>query len=219
MIVEALINNYLKGVVNNFKAYSLFANKFAIYTSDLEKTIQQYRNIQILCKSVFLKKAQDYGTSWRILRPSSVTDQLLIKAFRIRSIEEQEIQKIDELPDVEFVGLVNYSIMALIQAELGTDQSELSMEALEKLYDQSFERAYQLMLQKNHDYGEIWRQMRQSSFTDLILSKILRIRKIEENAGKTLISEGISANYLDIINYAVFALILWSEQNEWSFHY
>lgn len=153
------------------------------------------------------------------MRPSSVTDQLLIKAFRIRSIEEHDTQKIDELPDVEFVGLINYSIMALIQAQLGSDQHELSMETLEELYDRQFNGAYQLMLQKNHDYGEIWRQMRQSSFTDLILSKILRIRKIEENSGKTLISEGIPANYLDIINYAVFALILWSEKNEWSFNY
>lgn len=166
-----------------------------------------------------MQKAADYGTSWRVLRPSSVTDQLLIKAFRIRSIEEQENQQIDEMPDVEYVGLVNYSIMALIQIDRGIADQDLSPKESSELYDKFFDQAFQLMLKKNHDYGEIWRQMRMSSFTDLILSKILRIRRMEENDGKTLISEGVSANYLDIINYAVFALIIWSEHKPWSFKY
>lgn len=185
----------------------------------MNKTIDQYRSIQHICKSIFVQKAQDYGTSWRVLRPSSVTDQLLIKAFRIRSIEEQRDQQIDEMPDVEYVGLVNYSIMALIQTDLGTTDKDLSSEQTSDLYDKYFNQAFELMLKKNHDYGEIWRQMRMSSFTDLILSKILRIRRMEENDGKTLISEGVSSNYLDIINYAIFALIIWSEHKTWSFKY
>ncbi len=185
----------------------------------MEKTTEQYRSIKEICKSIFLHKSQDYGTSWRILRPSSLTDQLLIKASRIRTIEEHSEQRVDELPDVEYVGVINYAIMALIQLELGSHEDEMDQDILLPLYEKHFNEAFQLMLRKNHDYGEIWRQMRMSSFTDLILSKILRIRKIEENKGKTIISEGISANYYDIINYAVFALIIWSEAKPWSFKF
>ena len=183
----------------------------------MSQTTEQYQSIQAICKEVFLKKALDYGSSWRVLRPSSVTDQLMIKAYRIRSIEEADQQMIGELPDVEYVGLINYSIMALIQCDLGAGTEELGADRLTILYDRHFKEAFELMQRKNHDYGEIWRQMRMSSFTDLILTKILRIRKIEENQGKTLVSEGVQANYLDIINYGVFALILWSEQRPWSF--
>ncbi|MBK8955838.1 MAG: DUF1599 domain-containing protein [Saprospiraceae bacterium] len=185
----------------------------------MNKTIEQYRQIQKICQSIFAQKAEDYGTSWRILRPSSVTDQLLIKAFRIRSIEEQSEQLIDEMPDVEYVGLINYSIMALIQLDLGSGDKEIEKQEIVGLYNNYFNKAFELMLKKNHDYGEIWRQMRMSSFTDLILSKILRIRRIEKNQGKTIISEGAASNYLDIINYAVFALIIWSENKAWSFKF
>lgn len=183
----------------------------------MEKTIVQYQQIRELCKQIFLKKNLDYGTSWRILRVSSLTDQLLIKAYRIRGIETNQEQKIDEQPDVEYIGIINYSIMALIQLDLGSEDQELDPDQLSGLYTGKFNLAFELMKNKNHDYGEIWRQMRMSSFTDLILSKILRIKRIESNDGQTLISEGIASNYLDIINYAVFALILWSEEKKWSF--
>lgn len=193
--------------------------KYICYSqcSNLEKTIVQYQQIRELCKQIFLKKNLDYGTSWRILRVSSLTDQLLIKAYRIRGIETNQEQKIDEQPDVEYIGIINYSIMALIQLDLGSEDQELDPDQLSGLYTGKFNLAFELMKNKNHDYGEIWRQMRMSSFTDLILSKILRIKRIESNDGQTLISEGIASNYLDIINYAVFALILWSEEKKWSF--
>lgn len=193
--------------------------KYICYSqcSNLEKTIVQYQQIRELCKQIFLKKNLDYGTSWRILRVSSLTDQLLIKAYRIRGIETNQEQKVDEQPDVEYIGIINYSIMALIQLDLGSEDQELDPDQLSGLYTGKFNLAFELMKNKNHDYGEIWRQMRMSSFTDLILSKILRIKRIESNDGQTLISEGIASNYLDIINYAVFALILWSEEKKWSF--
>lgn len=149
----------------------------------------------------------DYGTAWRILRPISLTDQIYIKAQRIRSIEEKGITKVDEGVRPEFIGIINYAIMGLIQLELGTSENELSAEETTELYDKHFETAKKLMQAKNHDYGEAWRNMRISSYTDLILMKLKRTKQIEDNQGKTIISEGIDANYLDMINYAVFALI------------
>lgn len=175
----------------------------------MQKTNQQFDKVVAQCKEIFLKKTKDYGTAWRILRTSSLTDQLYIKACRIRSIEEKKEQKISETVDVEYIGLVNYSLMALIQMDLkGKDEPlELPADRAEKLYDEQVKITKELMLNKNHDYGEAWREMRMSSLTDLILQKLLRIKQIEDNKGKTLISEGLDANYQDIINYAIFALI------------
>ena len=150
---------------------------------------------------------KDYGTAWRILRPSSMTDQIFIKAQRIRSIEEKGISKIEEGARSEFIGIINYCSLALIQLGLGDIDAELSNDRAEAMYLANLEKAKRLMLDKNHDYGEAWRQMRISSFTDLILMKIKRTKQIEDNLGKTLISEGVDANYMDMINYSVFALI------------
>ena len=157
-----------------------------------------YDKIREECRLVFVKKMSDYGSAWRILRLSSLTDQIFIKAQRIRSIQELKIKKIDEGEYSEFIGIINYSIIALIQIEKGV--------ALDH-FDKNFNVAKTLMLNKNHDYGEAWKDMRISSLTDLILQKILRIKQIENNKGKTIVSEGIDANYLDIINYGVFSLI------------
>jgi len=178
----------------------------------INKTIEQYDNILKACKDVFVKKTKDYGTSWTILRPSSLTDQMFIKAQRIRTIEEKGEQKIDEEIDDEFIALINYGAMALIQTELGADINgkELGEKAIQ-FYDKKIEETKDLMIKKNHDYGEAWRSMRTSSFTDLILTKIKRIKQIEENKGATIISEGVEGNYYDIINYAIFALIKLSE--------
>ncbi|NOR76697.1 MAG: DUF1599 domain-containing protein [Draconibacterium sp.] len=173
----------------------------------MEKTIQQYDKIISICRNIFLKKMADYGTAWRILRPVSLTDQIYIKARRIRSIEETGITKVDEGIEPEFIGIINYSIIGLIQLELGPLDEEMPNKKTQKLYDSYFEEAKTLMMAKNHDYGEAWRNMRISSYTDLILMKIKRTKQIEDNQGKTLISEGIDANYLDMINYAVFAMI------------
>lgn len=151
---------------------------------------------------------QDYGSAWRILRTSSLTDQIFIKAKRIRSLQEKGVSKIDESAEAEFIGIVNYCVMALIQLQMnGTQELEIEEETCIKLYTEKFKLAKELMGDKNHDYDEAWREMRISSLTDLILMKLLRIKQIEDNAGITLISEGLDANYLDIINYAVFALI------------
>jgi hypothetical protein len=173
----------------------------------MDKTNQQYDNVISLCRNIFIKKMTDYGTAWRILRPVSLTDQIYIKARRIRSIEETGISKIDEDVRSEFIGIINYAIMGLIQLELSPSENELSESETLELYDRNFNTAKTLMQAKNHDYGEAWRNMRISSYTDLILMKLKRTKQIEDNQGKTLISEGIDANYLDIINYAVFALI------------
>jgi len=181
----------------------------------LEKTLQQYDHWLAACKDVFLKKTKDYGTAWRILRPTSLTDQLLIKAFRIRSIEElgEGKQKVNESVDVEYIGLVNYGLMALIQLSLANSQDEeMAIERVEALYDEQVKITRDLMIAKNHDYGEIWRKMRTSSLTDLILMKLKRVKQIEDNEGKTLISEGLDANYMDIINYSLFALIQLQEK-------
>jgi hypothetical protein len=173
----------------------------------MEKTIQQYEKIKDICRDIFLKKMQDYGSAWRILRPSSITDQIFIKAKRIRSIEEKGTQKIEEDARSEFIGIVNYAVMGLIQLEIESSDQEMEPETAMQLYNKNFDNAKMLMTAKNHDYGEAWREMRISSYTDLILMKIKRTKQIEDNKGQTLISEGIEANYLDMINYAVFALI------------
>jgi len=177
-------------------------------TKNMDKTSQQYDHVITVCKDIFSKKMMDYGISWRILRPSSMTDQIYIKAQRIRSIEQKGISKIDEGVRSEYIGIVNYCIMALIQLEKGTSENDdLTQDETLSLYSKHFGEAKELMMAKNHDYDEAWRNMRMSSYTDLILMKLKRTKQIEDNLGKTLISEGIDANYLDMINYAVFALI------------
>lgn len=178
----------------------------------MEKTIEQFQQVVQHCRDLFIKKTADYGTAWRILRPASITDQLYIKALRIRSIEEKGMQKVDDPVEGEFVGLVNYSILALIQLSIPDDAPlELRAEEVAELFDRHTAENLRLLQAKNHDYGEAWRLMRVSSMTDLILQKLLRIKQIEDNAGQTLVSEGLEANYRDIINYAVFALIRLNE--------
>lgn len=173
-----------------------------------ENTSEQYDKEVFICRELFLKKMKDYGTAWRILRHSSITDQLFIKAQRIRSIQEKGVSKVDEGIQGEFIGIINYSVIGLIQLELGVSAENAMEEQLTmSLYDKYIKMAKDLMSNKNHDYGEAWRDMRVSSITDLILMKILRTKQIEDNLGKTIVSEGIDANYLDMINYAVFALI------------
>lgn len=174
----------------------------------MQSTIEQFDEQMAVCRELFEQKAQDYGTSWRILRPSSLTDQLYIKAKRIRSIEEKGEQRVADSVKGDYMGLINYSIMALLQLELPNDSElEMPLGQLLKLYDAQVARSRELLLAKNHDYGEAWRDMRISSITDLILQKLLRVRQIENQGGQTLVSEGLDANYLDIINYAIFALI------------
>lgn len=174
----------------------------------MENTLEQFRKVVHRCRDLFVQKTADYGTAWRILRPASITDQLYIKALRIRSIEEKGAQKVADPVEGEFVGLVNYCVLALIQLQLPADAPlELAPERVAELYDQHIQENIRLLEAKNHDYGEAWRLMRVSSMTDLILQKLLRIKQIEDNAGQTLVSEGLEANYRDIINYAVFALI------------
>jgi len=176
-------------------------------TSD-QKTEQQFETIINKCRLIFLSKMKDYGSSWRILRISSLTDQIFIKANRIRSIESKGIRKVNEGIIPEYIGIVNYSVIALIQLELGEKgEQNLALENAEKLYNKHIYRARDLMLNKNHDYGEAWRKMRLSSITDIILMKLMRIKQIEDNKRKTFVSEGIDANYQDIINYSIFALI------------
>jgi hypothetical protein len=174
----------------------------------MNKTLLQYESIIKICKDIFTKKAKDYGTAWRILRTSSITDQLFIKAQRIRTIEEKGNQKVGDDIRSEYIGIVNYSIIGLMQMGLENDsRTELALEEVSTLFDKYANEAKGLMQNKNHDYGEAWRDMRLSSLTDLVLMKILRIKQIEDNSRKTLISEGIDANYLDMLNYSVFALI------------
>ena len=176
------------------------------------KTTQQFQEAMAACRGLFEKKLQDYGAAWRIMRPTSVTDQILIKANRIRSIETQGVALVDEGILPEFQGIVNYGIVALIQLELGYAQGEdISPETALQHYDRHAQRALELMLRKNHDYDEAWRAMRISSYTDLILMKLLRTKQIEQNGGQTLVSEGVAANYLDMVNYAVFGLIKLAE--------
>ena len=175
----------------------------------MEKTIAEYDSIIKKCEDIFVKKMKDYGSAWRILRISSLTDQIFIKAQRIRSIEQKGEQKIPEDISNEFVGIVNYAVIGLIQLDLGVSElaEEMDYNEVMNIFSKQANIAKELMIAKNHDYGEAWRDMRVSSLTDLILQKILRVKQIEDNHGTTLISEGVDANYLDMLNYAVFALI------------
>lgn len=176
------------------------------------KTSTQYDSAVSTCKDIFIKKMKDYGTAWRVLRTSSITDQIFIKAQRIRNIEEKGTQKVNEDVRSEYIGIVNYSIIGLIQLGLKNDnRMELPADEVSKLFDKYSLEAKSLMEDKNHDYGEAWRDMRVSSLTDLILMKILRIKQIEDNKGETIISEGIDANFHDMINYSIFALIKLTE--------
>ncbi|HAO15149.1 MAG TPA: hypothetical protein DDY16_09510 [Tenacibaculum sp.] len=180
----------------------------------MKDTSTQYNTVVKQCKDLFIKKMTDYGVAWRILRLPSLTDQIFIKAQRIRQLQENSFRKVDEGEVSEFIGIINYSIMALIQIELGhADQPNLLTEKAIELYDKHISLTKKLMENKNHDYGEAWKDMRVSSLTDLILQKLLRVKQIEDNKGKTIISEGINANYQDIINYAIFALIHRSESD------
>ena len=172
-------------------------------------TSKQYNKIIDTCRSLFINKMKDYGSAWRILRLPSLTDQIFIKTQRIRGLQQNEVQKVDEGQVSEFIGIINYSIMALIQLEKGVvEQPDLNIDESIIEYNKNVEIAKKLMMDKNHDYGEAWRDMRVSSLTDLILQKLLRVKQIEDNKGKTIVSEGIDANYQDMINYSIFALIL-----------
>ena len=174
----------------------------------MSHTDQQFDQVAAICREIFTKKMKDYGSSWRILRPQSVTDQIFIKANRIRSIETKGVSKVDEGIRSELIAIVNYGIIGLIQLELGCSETDdLSYDKGVELYTKYMSEAKKLMMDKNHDYDEAWRSMRIESYTDLILMKIYRTKQIEDNQGKTLISEGIDANYFDMINYAVFGLI------------
>ncbi|MDA7501854.1 DUF1599 domain-containing protein [Chitinophagales bacterium] len=174
----------------------------------MNKTETEYQEIRESCASLFRSKTTDYGTAWRILRSSSLTDQIYIKAARIRSLQVKGVSKVGEGIEDEFVGIVNYCIMALIQLELGySDRADMEADDAITRYEKQFDQSFELMKRKNHDYGEAWRSMRVSSITDLILMKLLRVKQIEDNDGSTLVSEGLDANYQDMINYAIFALI------------
>lgn len=177
-----------------------------------EKTLKQYNEQLAICEDIFVKKSQDYGTSWRVMRPKSITDQLYIKAQRIRTLEETGVTKVGDGVEGEFRALVNYGVMALIQLEQGCNHNlEVSSKQAKEFYEENISVVREIMLKKNHDYGEAWRSMRVSSFTDLILTKILRIKQIEDNKGNTIISEGFDGHYTDIINYSLFALIRLNE--------
>lgn len=174
----------------------------------MQNTSKQYDGVITTCRNLFIKKMSDYGSAWRILRLPSLTDQIFIKAQRIRGLQQNDVRKVDEGQESEFIGIINYCIMALVQLEKGVvEQPDLSVEEATELYDKQVAITKQLMQDKNHDYGEAWRDMRVSSLTDLILQKLLRVKQIEDNSGKTLVSEGIDANYQDMVNYAIFALI------------
>ncbi|MCL5245274.1 DUF1599 domain-containing protein [Cellulophaga sp. 20_2_10] len=174
----------------------------------MQNTSEQYDAVIKECRELFQKKMKDYGSAWRILRLPSLTDQIYIKAQRIRGLQENDVRKVDEGEKSEFIGIINYAIMALVQIEKGiVEQPDLDVTAAVELYNKHITITKTLMENKNHDYGEAWREMRVSSLTDLILQKLLRVKQIEDNKGKTLVSEGIDANYQDIINYSVFALI------------
>ena len=175
----------------------------------MDTTSQEYDKVIAICRSLFINKMKDYGSAWRILRLPSLTDQIYIKAQRIRSLQENDVRKVDEGEAGEFIGIINYSLMALIQLELGVvEQPDLDVEKATQLYDSKIKETKELMENKNHDYGEAWREMRVNSLTDMILQKLFRVKQIEDNKGKILVSEGIDANYQDMINYAIFALIL-----------
>lgn len=193
-------------VLSALKFLSLFIQLTDI--KQMEQTIREYDMAFAKCKDIFIKKMKDYGSAWRILRLASLTDQIFIKAQRIRSVEMKGVQKVGEDIRNEFIGIVNYSIIALIQLEKGVaEHPDLESKEVQHLFDSYYSKSLDLMTSKNHDYGEAWRDMRVSSLTDLILQKLLRIKQIEDNQGKTLISEGVDANYYDMINYSIFALI------------
>jgi len=174
----------------------------------ISKTENQYNEVIVKCRDIFIKKTKDYGTAWRILRLSSITDQIYIKAKRIRSIQDNGVTKVDEGIEPEFIGIINYCIIALIQMTMDDDaELELDPAALNEYYEREVQETLGLLRNKNHDYGEAWRDMRVSSITDIILMKIHRTKQIEDNKGQTLISEGVGANYRDMINYAVFCMI------------
>ncbi len=189
-------------ILKKLSKFTLIFNKKNLSTQ------LQYHNVMKNCKSLFNKKMQDYGSAWRILRIPSLTDQIFIKAQRIRGLQTNINRKVDEGEIPEFIGIINYSIIALIQIELGVSENpDLNLEEALTNYELQEKKIFELMLAKNHDYGEAWRDMRVSSLTDLILQKLMRVKQIEANSGKTIVSEGIEANYHDIANYAVFALI------------
>ncbi len=178
------------------------------------QTLEQYQAVIATCSSLFEKKTKDYGTAWRILRLPSITDQIFIKANRIRSIQEKGQQKVADDIQSEFIGIINYCVIALMQSNWqGDKRMELPVEEVMAAYRQVIGNTITLLENKNHDYDEAWRLMRVSSITDIILMKLLRVKQIENNEGKTLVSEGVGANYQDMINYAVFALILMTEGN------
>lgn len=172
-------------------------------------TSLEYDQVIQACKDLFIKKTKDYGTAWRILRLPSITDQIFIKAQRIRTLEEKKVSKVDEGIIPEYVGIINYCIIAMIQLDLGETETDLEIEAsrVSMLFDQKVKATKDLMMDKNHDYGEAWRDMRLKSLTDLILMKLMRVKQIEDNEGSTLVSEGVVANYQDMMNYSIFALI------------
>jgi hypothetical protein len=204
-----LFRNFKPQTLNLLKFIPIFEQILDKYTPIMKNTAQEYDNVIAICRSLFINKMTDYGSAWRILRLPSLTDQIFIKAQRIRGLQENEIRKVNEDETGEFIGIINYSIMALIQLELGVaTQPDLNVEKATALYDAKVKLTKELMENKNHDYGEVWREMRVNSLTDLILQKLLRVKQIEDNKGKTIVSEGIDANYEDMINYSVFALIL-----------
>lgn len=175
---------------------------------ELKNTSAEFDSVIGVCRSLFLKKTRDYGTAWRILRPKSITDQIFIKAQRIRTLEEKKISKVDENITSEYIGIVNYCVIAMLQLSLRpSDPSDLAYEKVLVMFDKKVAETKDLMFAKNHDYGEAWREMRISSLTDLILMKLLRVKQIEDNDGETIVSEGVEANYQDMLNYSVFALI------------
>lgn len=179
----------------------------------MTNTSKQYDAVVTICRTLFINKMKDYGSAWRILRLPSLTDQIFIKAQRIRGLQQNDIRKVEEGQFSEFIGVVNYCLMALVQLEKGVVESpDLSLDEAIELYDEKIGATKSLMENKNHDYGEAWRDMRVSSLTDLILQKLLRVKQIENNQGKTLVSEGIDANYQDMINYAIFAMIHLKDQ-------
>jgi hypothetical protein len=179
------------------------------------QTTNEYNQVIKVCRTLFINKTRDYGTAWRILRLPSITDQIYIKAQRIRSIQDKGKQKVEEDISSEFVGIINYCVIAMMQQEMeSSDNMELSPDKVEILYDQFVKETFDLLMNKNHDYGEAWREMRITSITDIILMKIFRVKQIEDNQGKTVVSEGVKANYQDMLNYAVFCLIKMGFANE-----
>lgn len=199
------LNSEVK-IIEMLLGFTIFTQ--IIFNIQMKNTSSQYNAVIETCRNLFIKKMSDYGSAWRILRLPSLTDQLFIKAQRIRQIQENTVQKVDEGEESEFIGIINYAIMALIQLEKGIAETpDLNTEQAIVLYDKHIKITKTLMENKNHDYGEAWRDMRIQSLTDLILQKLLRVKQIEDNEGKTIVSEGIDANYQDMINYAVFAMI------------